>query len=118
MFFRLNASFSAHPEKDELILFGGEFFNGKKVVNKNPQQYMKLDTVVTGFPKMYCVDEQFCGLFKAEFIFILHVCFTTGQLRFCRQSVHMVKLCIKLMKFDVSVSVSVLSVCYSSIYGE
>ncbi|KAM9754279.1 kelch domain-containing protein 4 [Menidia menidia] len=27
---RLNASFSAHPEKDELILFGGEFFNGKK----------------------------------------------------------------------------------------
>lgn len=28
---RLNASYSAHPEKDELILFGGEFFNGKKV---------------------------------------------------------------------------------------
>lgn len=28
---RLNASLSAHPEKDELILFGGEFFNGKKV---------------------------------------------------------------------------------------
>ncbi|XP_004069791.1 kelch domain-containing protein 4 isoform X1 [Oryzias latipes] len=27
---RLNASFSAHPEKEELILFGGEFFNGKK----------------------------------------------------------------------------------------
>uniref|UniRef100_A0A3B4TBY9 Kelch domain containing 4 n=1 Tax=Seriola dumerili TaxID=41447 RepID=A0A3B4TBY9_SERDU len=27
---RLNASFSAHPEKDELILFGGELFNGKK----------------------------------------------------------------------------------------
>ncbi|XP_075998616.1 kelch domain-containing protein 4 [Genypterus blacodes] len=27
---RLNASFSANPEKDELILFGGEFFNGKK----------------------------------------------------------------------------------------
>ncbi|XP_060741600.1 kelch domain-containing protein 4 isoform X2 [Tachysurus vachellii] len=27
---RLNASLSAHPEKDELILFGGEFFNGKK----------------------------------------------------------------------------------------
>ncbi|KAM4619204.1 kelch domain-containing protein 4 isoform 1-T1 [Polymixia lowei] len=27
---RLNASFSAHPDKDELILFGGEFFNGKK----------------------------------------------------------------------------------------
>uniref|UniRef100_A0A7N8X074 Kelch domain containing 4 n=1 Tax=Mastacembelus armatus TaxID=205130 RepID=A0A7N8X074_9TELE len=27
---RLNASLSAHPEKDELILFGGEFFNGQK----------------------------------------------------------------------------------------
>ncbi|CAL8358567.1 unnamed protein product [Lota lota] len=27
---RLNASISPHPEKDELILFGGEFFNGKK----------------------------------------------------------------------------------------
>ncbi|XP_072554489.1 kelch domain-containing protein 4 isoform X1 [Paramormyrops kingsleyae] len=27
---RLNASLSAHPEKDELILFGGEFYNGKK----------------------------------------------------------------------------------------
>lgn len=31
---RLNASFSAHPEKEELILFGGEFFNGKKVSRK------------------------------------------------------------------------------------
>ncbi|KAL0968071.1 hypothetical protein UPYG_G00261990 [Umbra pygmaea] len=27
---RLNASLSAHPDRDELILFGGEFFNGKK----------------------------------------------------------------------------------------
>ncbi|XP_076878403.1 kelch domain-containing protein 4-like isoform X5 [Brachyhypopomus gauderio] len=27
---RLNASLCAHPEKDELILFGGEYFNGKK----------------------------------------------------------------------------------------
>ncbi|KAJ8272216.1 hypothetical protein COCON_G00110750 [Conger conger] len=27
---RLNATLSAHPEKDELILFGGEYFNGKK----------------------------------------------------------------------------------------
>nr|XP_057931491.1 kelch domain-containing protein 4 [Doryrhamphus excisus] len=27
---RLNASLSAHPDKDELILFGGEMFNGKK----------------------------------------------------------------------------------------
>lgn len=31
LFSRLNASLSAHPEKDEVILFGGEFFNGKKV---------------------------------------------------------------------------------------
>nr|KAF6285827.1 kelch domain containing 4 [Myotis myotis] len=28
---RLNASLSAHPEKDELILFGGEYFNGQKM---------------------------------------------------------------------------------------
>lgn len=27
---RLSASLNAHPEKDELILFGGEYFNGKK----------------------------------------------------------------------------------------
>lgn len=27
---RLNASLCAHPEKDEIILFGGEFFNGKR----------------------------------------------------------------------------------------
>ncbi|XP_075796036.1 kelch domain-containing protein 4 isoform X3 [Pelodiscus sinensis] len=27
---RLNASLSAHPERDELILFGGEYFNGQK----------------------------------------------------------------------------------------
>lgn len=34
LLFRLSASLSAHPEKDELILFGGEFFNGKKVKKK------------------------------------------------------------------------------------
>ncbi|NXF99893.1 KLDC4 protein, partial [Sakesphorus luctuosus] len=27
---RLNGSLSAHPERDELILFGGEYFNGQK----------------------------------------------------------------------------------------
>ncbi|XP_078214048.1 kelch domain-containing protein 4 isoform X2 [Callithrix jacchus] len=32
---RLNASLSAHPEKDELILFGGEYFNGQKTVLYN-----------------------------------------------------------------------------------
>ncbi|XP_047384840.1 kelch domain-containing protein 4 isoform X2 [Sciurus carolinensis] len=32
---RLNASLSAHPEKDELILFGGEYFNGQKTLMYN-----------------------------------------------------------------------------------
>ncbi|KAJ7311800.1 hypothetical protein JRQ81_006109 [Phrynocephalus forsythii] len=32
---RLNASLSSHPEKDELILFGGEYFNGQKVKAPN-----------------------------------------------------------------------------------
>lgn len=27
---RLNASLNGHPEKDELIMFGGEYFNGRK----------------------------------------------------------------------------------------
>lgn len=30
--FRLNCSLCAHPERDELILFGGEYFNGQKVM--------------------------------------------------------------------------------------
>lgn len=32
---RSNFSFVAHPEKDELILFGGEFFNGSKTLVYN-----------------------------------------------------------------------------------
>ncbi|XP_066493382.1 kelch domain-containing protein 4 [Tiliqua scincoides] len=32
---RLNASLSTHPEKDELILFGGEYFNGQKTFMYN-----------------------------------------------------------------------------------
>ncbi|KAM6430652.1 kelch domain-containing protein 4 isoform 1-T1 [Liasis olivaceus] len=32
---RLNASLSAHPEKEELILFGGEYFNGQKTILYN-----------------------------------------------------------------------------------
>ena len=40
--FRLSASLSAHPEKDELILFGGEFFNGKKVVKSVSVHYSDL----------------------------------------------------------------------------
>ena len=30
---RVNFSLVAHPEKEELILFGGEYFNGKTVRN-------------------------------------------------------------------------------------
>ena len=30
---RANFSLNAHLEKDELILFGGEYFNGQKVVS-------------------------------------------------------------------------------------
>ncbi|XP_053127554.1 kelch domain-containing protein 4 isoform X1 [Hemicordylus capensis] len=49
---RLNASLSAHPEKDELILFGGEYFNGKKtflynelfVYNIRKNSWAKVDT--------------------------------------------------------------------------
>ncbi|XP_053255917.1 kelch domain-containing protein 4 [Podarcis raffonei] len=48
---RLNASLSPHPEKDELILFGGEYFNGKKtflynelfVYNIRKNSWAKLD---------------------------------------------------------------------------
>ncbi|XP_055002180.1 kelch domain-containing protein 4 [Sorex araneus] len=32
---RLHASLSAHPEKDELLLFGGEYFNGRKTLLYN-----------------------------------------------------------------------------------
>jgi hypothetical protein len=28
---RANFSLTAHPDKEELILFGGEYFNGQKV---------------------------------------------------------------------------------------
>nr|XP_033797185.1 kelch domain-containing protein 4 [Geotrypetes seraphini] len=48
---RLNASLSAHPEKDELILFGGEYFNGQKtflyndlyIYNVRKNSWTKLD---------------------------------------------------------------------------
>jgi len=30
---RVNFSFVSHPDKDQLILFGGEFYNGQKVLN-------------------------------------------------------------------------------------
>ncbi|XP_043937466.1 kelch domain-containing protein 4 [Protopterus annectens] len=49
---RLTASLSAHPEKDELILFGGEYFNGQKtflynelyIYNIKKNSWTKLDT--------------------------------------------------------------------------
>ncbi|XP_053304283.1 kelch domain-containing protein 4 [Spea bombifrons] len=48
---RLNSSFTPHPEKDELILFGGEYFNGQKtflynelyVYNIKKNSWSKLD---------------------------------------------------------------------------
>jgi hypothetical protein len=33
--------FVAHPEKDELILFGGEFFNGQKVMEEKKKKLKK-----------------------------------------------------------------------------
>ncbi|XP_053410495.1 kelch domain-containing protein 4 isoform X1 [Nycticebus coucang] len=49
---RLNASLSAHPDKDELILFGGEYFNGQKtflynelyLYNIRKDSWTKVDT--------------------------------------------------------------------------
>ncbi|XP_064579372.1 kelch domain-containing protein 4 [Zonotrichia leucophrys gambelii] len=48
---RLNCSFCAHPERDELILFGGEYFNGQKtylynelyIYNIRKNSWAKLD---------------------------------------------------------------------------
>jgi len=31
---RANFSFTSHPERDEIIMFGGEYFNGQKVFNE------------------------------------------------------------------------------------
>lgn len=31
---RANFSLNAHVEKDEIIMFGGEYFNGQKVITK------------------------------------------------------------------------------------
>jgi N-acetylneuraminic acid mutarotase len=32
LYFRANVSFTEHPLKDELILFGGEFFDGRATI--------------------------------------------------------------------------------------
>uniref|UniRef100_A0A8C5WCI5 Kelch domain containing 4 n=1 Tax=Leptobrachium leishanense TaxID=445787 RepID=A0A8C5WCI5_9ANUR len=48
---RLNASLTPHPEKDELVLFGGEYFNGQKtflynelyIYNIKKNSWSKLD---------------------------------------------------------------------------
>lgn len=64
MSFRLSASLSSHPEKDELILFGGEFFNGKKVANNTLmtaslcEQFMKRVTLDAGFPNVSFEHEE------------------------------------------------------------
>lgn len=34
-YFRCNASLVAHPEKDELLMFGGEYFTGNKVIREH-----------------------------------------------------------------------------------
>ncbi|XP_051787420.1 kelch domain-containing protein 4 [Erpetoichthys calabaricus] len=39
---RLNASLSPHPEKEELILFGGEYFNGQKTFLYNEMFFYNL----------------------------------------------------------------------------
>ncbi len=31
LYFRCNMTLTPHPDKDELIMFGGEYFNGRKV---------------------------------------------------------------------------------------
>nr|XP_045015433.1 kelch domain-containing protein 4 isoform X1 [Jaculus jaculus] len=60
---RLNASLSAHPEKDELILFGGEYFNGQKtfvynelyVYNIRKDTWTKVD--IPGPPPRRCAHQ-------------------------------------------------------------
>ncbi|XP_073911606.1 kelch domain-containing protein 4 isoform X3 [Castor canadensis] len=60
---RLNASLSAHPEKDELILFGGEYFNGQKtfvyndlyVYNIKKDTWTKID--IPGPPPRRCAHQ-------------------------------------------------------------
>nr|XP_027789042.1 kelch domain-containing protein 4 isoform X1 [Marmota flaviventris] len=60
---RLNASLSAHPEKDELILFGGEYFNGQKtllynelyVYNIKKDTWTKVD--IPGPPPRRCAHQ-------------------------------------------------------------
>lgn len=34
-YFRCNTSLVAHPEKDELLMFGGEYFTGNKVIREH-----------------------------------------------------------------------------------
>lgn len=55
---RANFTLTAHPDKEELILLGGEYFNGQKV-----QHYKCYETVL---PKQPCHTSHFTGL--SEFI--------------------------------------------------
>ncbi|KAM5262628.1 kelch domain-containing protein 4 [Ctenodactylus gundi] len=60
---RLNASLSVHPEKDELILFGGEYFNGQKtllynelyIYNIRKETWTKVD--IPGPPPRRCAHQ-------------------------------------------------------------
>ncbi|XP_048648569.1 kelch domain-containing protein 4 isoform X5 [Marmota marmota marmota] len=69
---RLNASLSAHPEKDELILFGGEYFNGQKtllynelyVYNIKKDTWTKVD--IPGPPPRRCAHQISWGSFWPE----------------------------------------------------
>lgn len=40
---RSNFSIATHPEKEELILFGGEFFNGQKLTVFNELFFFNID---------------------------------------------------------------------------
>lgn len=44
---RANFSLNAHPERDEIVMFGGEYFNGQKVFCDTViQTFILLTTVV------------------------------------------------------------------------
>uniref|UniRef100_A0A8C5IKL0 Kelch domain containing 4 n=1 Tax=Junco hyemalis TaxID=40217 RepID=A0A8C5IKL0_JUNHY len=64
---RLNCSFCAHPERDELILFGGEYFNGQKtylynelyIYNIRKNSWAKLD--IPNPPPRRCAHQAAVG---------------------------------------------------------
>jgi hypothetical protein len=44
--FRTGASFSADPERDEFILFGGEFYDGSKVKPLKKNNFSWIYTII------------------------------------------------------------------------